>query len=114
MPKRVKPKTIKIAICCFFAKHTALTSNCKDWLARIQDDVFEWVDMSIYLHVDCSMSQRYKNQAKRDGLVQSGHNYPFELSCPRDNKAENCSFGFEQTIICLLNKMFEHLSWCTD
>jgi len=33
-------------ICCFSAKHTALRKS-KDWLARMQDNVSEWGDMSI-------------------------------------------------------------------
>jgi hypothetical protein len=42
-----KTKDYKIGICCFSAKHAALRSKCKDWLARKQDNVFEWSDMSI-------------------------------------------------------------------
>ena len=48
-----KTKDYKIGICCFSAKHAALrsTCKCKDWLARKQDNVFEWSDMSIvYWH----------------------------------------------------------------
>ena len=36
----------KIGICCFSAKHTALWSKSKDWLAGNQDNVSEWGDMS--------------------------------------------------------------------
>ena len=36
----------KIGMCCFSAKHTALSSKSKDWLARNQDNVSEWSDMS--------------------------------------------------------------------
>jgi hypothetical protein len=36
----------EIGICCFTAKHAALRSMCKDWLARNQDNVSEWSDMS--------------------------------------------------------------------
>jgi hypothetical protein len=35
----------KIGICCFSAKRAALRCN-KDWLARNQDNVSEWRDMS--------------------------------------------------------------------
>ena len=45
-PGQVKPKT-KIGICCFSAKHAALRRKSKDWLARNQDNVSEWDDMSI-------------------------------------------------------------------
>jgi hypothetical protein len=34
-------------MCCFSAKHAALRRKSKDWLARNQDNVSEWVDMSI-------------------------------------------------------------------
>ena len=37
----------KIGICCFSAKHAALKSKSKDWLARNQNNVSEWSDMSI-------------------------------------------------------------------
>jgi hypothetical protein len=40
-------KDYKIDVCCFSAKHTALRRNIKDWLARNQDNVSEWGDMSI-------------------------------------------------------------------
>ena len=33
-------------ICCFSAKHTALRSKSKDWLARNQNNVSEWRDLS--------------------------------------------------------------------
>ena len=32
--------------CCFSARHTALRRKSKDWLARNQDTVSEWSDMS--------------------------------------------------------------------
>ena len=36
----------EIGICCFSAKHAALRRKSKDWLARIQDNVSRWSDMS--------------------------------------------------------------------
>ena len=39
-------KDYKIGICCFSAKHVALRRKSKDWLARNQNNVFEWNDMS--------------------------------------------------------------------
>ena len=39
-------KDCKIGICCFSAKHTALRSKSKDWLAQNQNNVSEWSDMS--------------------------------------------------------------------
>jgi hypothetical protein len=37
----------KIGICCFSTKHAALRSKSKDWLARNQNNVFEWSDWSV-------------------------------------------------------------------
>ena len=39
-------KDYEIGICCFSAKHVALRSKSKDWLARNQNNVSEWSDMS--------------------------------------------------------------------
>ena len=40
-------KDYKIDICCFSAKHAILRRKNNDWLARNQDDMSEWGDMSI-------------------------------------------------------------------
>ena len=40
-------KNYKIGICCFSAKHATLRRKSKDWLARHQDNVSKWGDMSI-------------------------------------------------------------------
>ena len=47
-PRSGETKDYKISICCFSAKHAALSRKGKDWLARNQDEVSEWGDMSIY------------------------------------------------------------------
>ena len=39
-------KDYYIGICCFSAKHIALTSKSKDRLARNHNNVSEWSDMS--------------------------------------------------------------------
>jgi hypothetical protein len=39
-------KGYKIGICCFSAKHATLRRKSKDWLARNQNNVSEWSDMS--------------------------------------------------------------------
>ena len=39
-------KDYEIGICCFFAKHAVLRRKNKDWLARNQNNVSEWSDMS--------------------------------------------------------------------
>ena len=45
-PRSDQTKEYKIGICCFSAKHTALRGKSKDWLARNQNNVSEWSDMS--------------------------------------------------------------------
>jgi hypothetical protein len=47
-PRSCQPKDYKIGICCFFAKHAALRSKSKDWLAWNQDNVSEWRNMSTH------------------------------------------------------------------
>ena len=45
-PQFGQSKDYKIDICWFFVKHTALGSKSAHWLARYQDNMFEWSDMS--------------------------------------------------------------------
>ena len=48
-PRSGQTKDYKIGICCFntkHAKHTALQRKSKDWLARNQNNVSEWNDVS--------------------------------------------------------------------
>ena len=44
-PRSSQTKDYKIGICCFSAKHAALSRKSKDWLARNEDNVSEWGDM---------------------------------------------------------------------
>ena len=48
-PRSGQTKDYEIGICCFSARHAALRSRRKrkDWLARNQDNVSEWGEMSI-------------------------------------------------------------------
>ena len=65
-PRSCQTKEYKIGICCFSAKNAALRRKSKDWLARNQNNVSEWSDMStrgLLFH---------KNLTKCVGLVQSG------------------------------------------
>jgi hypothetical protein len=39
-------KDYKIGICCFSAKHTALSRKSKNWLSGNRDNVSEWGEMS--------------------------------------------------------------------
>ena len=41
-------KDYKIGICCFCAKHTALSRKSKNWLIRNQNSMSEWSDMSTH------------------------------------------------------------------
>ena len=45
-PRLGQTKVHKIGICCFSAKHAALRKKSKDGLARNQNNVFKWSDMS--------------------------------------------------------------------
>ena len=46
-PRSAQTKEYEIGMCCFSTKHTALRKQSKDWVARNQDNVSEWGDMSI-------------------------------------------------------------------
>jgi hypothetical protein len=45
-PGSGQTKNYKIGICCFFAKHAALRRKSKYWLARNQNNMSEWSDIS--------------------------------------------------------------------
>ena len=45
-PRSGQTKEYKIGTCCFSAKHAALRRKSKDWLARNQNNVSAWSDMS--------------------------------------------------------------------
>jgi hypothetical protein len=45
-PRSGQTKYYEIGICCFSAKYASLRRKSKDWLARNQDNVSEWGDMS--------------------------------------------------------------------
>ena len=53
-PRSGQTKDYEIGICCFTAKHAALKRKSKDWLARNQDNVFEWATC---LSADCCFSE---------------------------------------------------------
>ena len=46
-PLSGQTKDYAIGICCFSANYAALRRKSKNWLARNQDNVSEWGDMSI-------------------------------------------------------------------
>ena len=83
-PGRVRPKTL-IGIRCFYAEHAALRSKNKNWLARNQNNVSEWNDVSTCgLFCQCA---RTKNPTKQVGLEQSRHHL-INVSCYRHDMAE--------------------------
>ena len=45
-PRSGQTKDYKVVICSFSAKHAALRRKSKDWLARNQNNVSQWSDMS--------------------------------------------------------------------
>ena len=45
-PRSGQTKDYAIGVCCFSAKHAPLRRKSKDWLARKQNNVSEWSDMS--------------------------------------------------------------------
>ena len=45
-PRSGQTNDYTIGICCFSAKHAALRRKSIDWLARNQNNVSEWSDMS--------------------------------------------------------------------
>jgi hypothetical protein len=47
-PRCDQTKGYKVGICCFSAKHAVWRSKSKDWLARNQNNVSEWSDMSTH------------------------------------------------------------------
>jgi hypothetical protein len=57
-------------ICCFSAKHAVLRGKSKDWLARNQDNVSEWGDMSIR-GLLFQLASTLKIITKHVGLVKS-------------------------------------------
>ena len=60
-------KDYKIGSCCFSAKHTALRRKSKDWLARNQNNVSEWSDMTIH-RLLFQWASTLKNPAQHVGL----------------------------------------------
>ena len=47
-PRSGQTKDYEIGICCFYAMHAALRRKSKDWLARNQNNVLDWSDMSTH------------------------------------------------------------------
>ena len=56
-PLSYHTKDYKTGICCFSSKRAAFSTKNKDWLARNQNNVSEWSDMSIYGLIDSCFSE---------------------------------------------------------
>jgi hypothetical protein len=69
IPPSSQTKNYNIGICCFSpAKHAALSRKSKDLLARMQDNVSEWGDMSIR-GLMFQWANTIKNPTRRCGLA---------------------------------------------
>jgi hypothetical protein len=55
-PRSGQTKDYRISSCCFSAKHAALRSKSKDWLARKQNNVSECPSTTC-LSADCCFSE---------------------------------------------------------
>ena len=69
-PQSGQTKHYATGICCFSAKHAVLRGKSKDWLARNQDNVSEWGDMSIR-GLLFQLASTIKILTKHVGLVKS-------------------------------------------
>jgi hypothetical protein len=76
-PRPDQTKDYEIGFCCFSAKYTVLRRKRKDWLARNQDNVSEWDEMSI--HGLLFQWVNTNNPTKRVGIVQSGPHHHHHL-----------------------------------
>jgi hypothetical protein len=47
-PTSGQTKDYKIGICCFSSKHATVRNKRKDWLARNQNNLSEWSEMSTH------------------------------------------------------------------
>jgi hypothetical protein len=59
-PRSGQTKDYRICISCFSAKHAVLRRKGKDWLARNQDNVSEWGDMSIQFNSNILLIKMHK------------------------------------------------------
>jgi hypothetical protein len=53
-PQLSQTKDYKISICCFSIEHATLRSKCKDWMARNQNNVLEWNNITTHTVVSVS------------------------------------------------------------
>ena len=90
-PRSGQTKEYKIGICCFSAKHAALRSKSKDWLARNQNNVSEWSDISTRQLALWKSNWACWSRTKRTS--SSSH---WKLTCSRRDIAENCWIGVKQ------------------
>ena len=91
-PRSGQTKDYKIGILCFSAKQAALKRKSIDWLARNQDNVFEWGDMSIRgLLFQWTSTIQIWSSTKRNSS-----SFYWKLTCSRHDITENCWVGVKQ------------------
>ena len=67
-PLSCQAKDYKIGICCFSAKHSALKSMSKHWLALNQDNVSEW-SKNVYPFTVVSVKYPIKRVGRKVDLI---------------------------------------------
>jgi hypothetical protein len=86
-------KEYKIGICCFSAKNAALRRKSKDWLARNQNNVSEWSDISTqWLLLDCLWQCELLSSLRRLSFVVCRpltiHILIFSFETPQPNEVK--------------------------
>ena len=101
-PRPGHTEDYKIGICCLSAKHATLRRKSKYWLARNQDNVYEWSDMSSHglsFQWDCTI----KIQPSSTKQTSSSSHWKLTCSCHGIAK-KNCWFGFKQQSLTHFNE----------
>jgi hypothetical protein len=79
------PNGYEIGICCFSAKHTALRRKTKDWLARNQNNVSEWSEMSTRDCCFCELALWKSNSPCWSRTKRTSSSSHWKLTCSRHN-----------------------------
>jgi hypothetical protein len=68
-----QPKYYDFDFGCFYAKNAQLKTNIKDWLARNQDNISEWCDISTHGLAVVLLTLHSKNWYKVDIIISSSN-----------------------------------------
>ena len=94
-PYPPSPNTIKLDICCFFAKQASLMNQSKNYLVRDDDNVTEWSDM-----FTCQLLFQWTNiiktQLRWSSEQQTSFHCNVACSCHYMAKKKKCSIGVKQ------------------